>query len=85
MPLNPEWIGFVAATLTTVSFAPQLNKVLKEKDTKAISLGMYSVFTLGVGLWLIYGVLIGSTPIIMANIFTFIMAAAILAMKLKHG
>jgi MtN3 and saliva related transmembrane protein len=78
-------IGTLAAILTTVAFLPQTIKVLRDKDTKAISLAMYIVFTLGVCLWLIYGILLLAWPIIIANIFTLILAMIILITKIKNG
>lgn len=78
-------IGSVAASLTTLSFVPQVWQVWKTRQTQAISLGMYSLFTLGVALWLVYGILLVSWPIIIANSITVILAGAVLVMKLKFG
>lgn len=79
-----EWTGYVAATLTTLAFVPQALKTLRSKDTRGISLGMYAVFTVGVVFWLAYGVALGSAPMILSNIITLALSAAILAMKLKY-
>lgn len=78
------FIGWAAAALTTLSFLPQAVKTVKDKDTSGISLGMYSMFTAGVFLWLVYGMIIGDFPIVLANFITFIFAAIILIMKLKY-
>ena len=78
-------IGSVAAALTTLSFVPQALKTFKTRDVSGISLGMYTAFTLGVALWLVYGVLIGAWPIIIANAVTLVLALAILVMKLRFG
>ena len=78
-----EWTGYVAATLTTVAFLPQAVKTLKTRDTRSISLGMYIVFTVGVGFWLMYGIYLHSLPMIVSNVITLALAAAILAMKLR--
>ena len=78
-------IGSVAAVLTTASFAPQAWHSFKTRDVSGISLGMYSVFTLGVALWLLYGVLLWSWPLMIANSITLLLAAAILGMKLRFG
>lgn len=78
-----DWIGYVAAVLTTVSFVPQVWLSLRTRDLSGISLGMYSAFTAGVGLWLGYGLLLGAWPIIIANTITFALASGILAMKLR--
>ena len=78
-------IGFIAAILTTVSFVPQVLKVWRTRSAKDISLGMYSLFTLGIATWLLYGVLIDSWPVILANIITLILAGSVLVMKLKFA
>ena len=78
-------IGSVAAVLTTASFIPQAWHSFKTRDVSGISLGMYSVFTLGVALWLLYGVLLQSWPLMIANSITLVLAAAILGMKLRFG
>ena len=77
-------IGTVAATLTTASFFPQAWHTFKTRDVSGISVGMYSMFTLGVGLWLIYGIVIESWPLIVTNALTFLFALSILLMKLKQ-
>ena len=79
-----DLVGTLAAVLTTLSFLPQALHTFRTKDVKGISLGMYSAFTLGVALWLIYGVLIGAWPIVIANCVTLALAAAILVMKLRY-
>ena len=78
-------IGSVAAVLTTASFVPQAWHSFKTRDVSGVSLGMYSVFTLGVALWLLYGVLLQSWPLMIANSITLVLAAAILGMKLRFG
>jgi len=80
-----EWIGYVAATLTTLSFLPQAIKTIRSRDTRGISLAMYAVFTVGVAFWLGYGFVLGSWPMIVSNIITLILSATILTMKLRHG
>ncbi len=79
-----DLIGTLAACLTTSSFLPQVLHTLRTRDVSGISLGMYSLFTAGVALWLVYGVLIGSWPIIVANAITTTLAVTILAMKLRY-
>jgi MtN3 and saliva related transmembrane protein len=78
-------IGSIAAVLTTASFVPQAWHSFKTRDVSGISLGMYSVFTLGVALWLLYGILLYSWPLMIANSITLVLAAAILVMKLRFG
>ncbi len=76
-------IGTVAAIISTASFVPQVWQTLKTRDVSGISLGMYSVFTVGVSCWLIYGLLLGAWPIIIANAITLTLAISILVMKLR--
>ena len=83
--MNGEWLGYVAAALTTVAFVPQAVKTLRTRDTRAISLGMYMVFTVGLCFWLAYGIALGSWPMILSNIVTLALALLILALKLRHG
>lgn len=78
-----DLIGYIAASLTTASFVPQAWLTFKTRDVRGISLGMYSVFTVGVALWLAYGLLLGAWPIVVANAITLALAAAILLMKLR--
>ncbi|MDD1609125.1 MAG: SemiSWEET transporter [Methylococcaceae bacterium] len=84
MNITPEIIGYLAATLTTASFLPQAILTIKTKDTQSLSLGMYTLFTLGVFCWLVYGVYIANEVIVFANIITFILAASILSFKIYN-
>jgi MtN3 and saliva related transmembrane protein len=79
-----DWVGSLAAILTTASFIPQAWQTFRTRDVSGISLVMYSLFTLGVGLWLVYGVLIVAWPIIIANAITTSLALLILLMKLRY-
>lgn len=79
-----ELIGYLAAALTTLSFVPQAWHTFRTRDVSGISLGMYSVFTLGVALWLAYGLLLAAWPLIIANAITLALAASILGMKLRY-
>ena len=81
-----EFIGYVAAFLTTISFFPQAVKTLRSGDTRSISLGMYALFTSGVTLWSIYGVMVADGPVLIANLITLIPAAVVLQRKIaaKH-
>lgn len=78
-------LGFVAAVCTTLSFLPQALRVLRTRDARAISLGMYALFVTGVGCWLAYGVATQNWPIIVANAVTFALAGSILALKVRYG
>lgn len=83
--LSSELIGYCAASLTTLSFLPQAWLTFRTRDVRGISLGMYSVFTVGVALWLLYGLLVGAWPIVAANAITLALACVILGMKLRYG
>ena len=78
-----ELFGYCAAVLTTISFVPQAWHTFTTRDVRGISLGMYSVFTAGVACWLIYGLLLGAWPIVIANVVTLVLAGGILVMKLR--
>ena len=78
-----EILGYAAATLTTVSFVPQAIKTLRSGDTAAISLRMYLLFTSGIALWGVYGLLKGDGPLIAANAITLVSAGLILQCKLR--
>jgi MtN3 and saliva related transmembrane protein len=84
-PEYVEWIGAVAATLTTICWLPQAVKILRTRDTASLSLPTYLVFALGLVFWLSYGLLLGSWPIIVSNIVTLVLVIAIIALKLRHG
>ncbi|MDX1470123.1 MAG: SemiSWEET transporter [Flavobacteriaceae bacterium] len=79
-----ELIGFTAAILTTAAFLPQVYKIWKTKDVKALSLPMYLMFFLGVGLWLTYGIMIESPSLIVANGITVVSALFILIYILRY-
>jgi MtN3 and saliva related transmembrane protein len=84
MIVMPEFIGYIAATLTTVSFLPQAILTIKTRDTESLSLSMYSIFTLGVLCWLIYGIYIADSAIIFANAITLVLAVSILSFKIYN-
>ena len=79
-----DLVGYSSAFLTTLAFVPQAHHSWKSRDLSGVSLPMYSLFSLGVLGWLIYGLLISSWPIIAANGITLILACAVLLLKLKH-
>lgn len=83
LPLQVEIIGYCAAFLTTIAFLPQAIQSWRTRDLSGISVGMYSLFTAGVGLWLIYGLIIEKWPLILANALTFALALSILVLKLR--
>lgn len=86
IPLSPaaiNLIGSLAAVCTTISFVPQLVRVWKLRSAREISLIMFLVFSIGVFLWLVYGIFIGSFPVILANAVTLALSLAILGLKLR--
>jgi len=76
--------GSLAGTLTTVAFLPQAIKTWKTRSARDISLGMFTLFAAGVFLWIVYGIGIGSVPVIIANTITFVLAVTILVFKIKY-
>ncbi len=80
-----DLIGYLAAALTTFSFVPQALHTFRTRDVRGISLGMYGAFTVGIALWLVYGLALGAWPIVVANAITLVLAGSILWMKLRYG
>jgi MtN3 and saliva related transmembrane protein len=78
-------IGIIAGFCTTVSFVPQLIKIVKTRHVRDISLHMYVVLTTGIFLWLIYGIFLGEFPIIFANSVSFLLCSFIIYMKIRYG
>lgn len=78
-----DTIGYVAAVLTTAAFLPQAWLTFRARRAQGVSLAMYSIFSFGVGLWLVYGVLLVAWPVILANLVTLVLALFILGMKLR--
>ena len=78
-------LGLVAGTLTTAAFVPQLVKAWRSKSTGDLSWGMLITFSMGVLLWLIYGVWIDSLPVILANAVTLTLQAGIISLKIRYG
>ncbi len=79
-----DLVGYPAAFLTTVAFLPQALHSWQTRDLSGISLPMYALFTLGVALWLVYGWMINSLPVVIANAITLVLAATVLALKIIH-
>ena len=80
-----DLVGYAAGVLATTAFVPQVAKTFKARSARDISLGMYVLFCTGVGLWLLYGMLIVSWPVILANFVTLVLSGAVLVLKLRHG
>ena len=79
-----DTLGLLAGTLTTLAFIPQVIKIWKTKHTADISLGMFAIFSLGVLLWLLYGIETGALPVIIANAVTLGLSLTILVFKIKY-
>ena len=82
---NLVWLGILAGSLTTGSFLPQVIKAHQSHHTKDLSLSMFVILVFGVVLWIFYGVLIGSLPVILANSATLCLAVYLLYLKVKYG
>jgi MtN3 and saliva related transmembrane protein len=80
-----EIVGYAAGLLATLAFLPQVTKTVRDKSVKDISLGMYVLFCSGVSLWLLYGFLISSWPVIISNFVTLVLSGTVLILKIKHG
>jgi MtN3 and saliva related transmembrane protein len=80
-----DLIGLVAGVLTTVAFVPQLLKIYASKSGKDVSARMFIIFSAGVALWLVYGIVIRSAPVIIANLVTLLLSIAIMALKVYYG
>jgi len=78
-------IGYIAGTLTTISFVPQVIRAWKLKETRDISLAMLLLFAAGILLWTVYGIWTGSLPIIAANVITFFLILLLLGMKIRYN
>ncbi|MBI4293680.1 MAG: SemiSWEET transporter [Betaproteobacteria bacterium] len=78
-----DWVGFVAGTLTTIAFIPQVIRIWRTRSARDISLGMYWVFTAGVALWVIYGFMLDALPVIVTNGITLVLSATVLVLKLR--
>ena len=79
-----EYIGSLAAACTTLCWVPQAVKIIREKQTQGISLVTQSVFTVGLALWLAYGLLLTNWPLMLANAVTLVFSLVILALKVRY-
>jgi len=77
-------LGYVAGALTTIALVPQAWRSFRTKDVSGISLRMYCIFTLGVAIWLAYGIMLHEMPMMLANSVSLVLALLVLAMKLKY-
>ncbi len=83
--MNNDLIGALAGALTTLAFVPQVWRIWQTRSARDLSLSMYLIFTSGVALWFVYGLLLGAWPIIVCNGVTLVLAGTVLAMKLRFG
>jgi MtN3 and saliva related transmembrane protein len=83
--LSLDVIGYLAGALTTIAFVPQVLHILRKRSAQDISLGMFSLFGIGVALWLWYGIRLASVPLIVANGITLSLVLTILILKLHYG
>jgi MtN3 and saliva related transmembrane protein len=79
-----DTVGFAAGALTTGAFVPQVLKSWQTRDLSGVSLRMYGLFTAGVALWLAYGLMLASWPVIVCNAITLVLAGGVLALKVRH-
>jgi MtN3 and saliva related transmembrane protein len=80
-----DFLGYTAATLSTAAFIPQVWRTFRTKDVSGISLRMYGIFTLGIAVWLAYGIVLRQPPMMVANSLSLVLACTVLAMKLRYG
>jgi MtN3 and saliva related transmembrane protein len=80
----PDLLGMIAGSLTTIAFVPQVVKTWRSKSTHDISYGMFILFSLGLLLWLAYGIVIDALPIIVSNSVTLVLASIILGLKFRY-
>jgi MtN3 and saliva related transmembrane protein len=81
----PALLGYLAASCTTLAYVPQVWTILRTRNTAGVSAGMFAVMTLGVLLWLVYGVLVGDRPLILANAISFLLSLSVLVLRLRGG
>ena len=85
IPALEELIGMIAGLLTTVAFLPQAFKIWRSRSARDVSLAMFVCFCVGIVLWVIYGFMMGSLPVILANVATLCIAVTILVFKIRYG
>lgn len=80
-----DWLGLVAGTLTTVAFVPQAVKIWVTKSADDVSYLMFGIFTIGIVMWLAYGIALGAMPIIVANVVTLVLSLLVIALKVRYS
>lgn len=84
MTLLSDGVGYLAGICTTAAFVPQVLKTLRSRSVRDISLGMYALMAVGISLWLVHGVQVGSAPVVAANAVTLVLVGVMLVMKLRY-
>lgn len=79
------YIGLAAAFVTTFCWLPQAIRIIRTRDTRAISLAAYGAFTFGIALWLVYGISLGDLPLILSNTVTLVLQLTIVGLKIRYG
>ena len=85
MSVSIELVGAAAAMITTLCWVPQALHILRTRETRGVSLPAYNAFAAGTFLWLVYGLLLGSWPVIGANLVTLVLVLAIVGLKLRYA
>jgi MtN3 and saliva related transmembrane protein len=80
-----DLLGYLAGALTTFALLPQVLHTLKTRSTEDISLSMWTMFCIGITLWLVYGVMVRSGPVILTNVVSLVLAGTVLVLKIRHG
>jgi MtN3 and saliva related transmembrane protein len=80
--MDPQLLGFAAGTLTTAAFVPQVVRAWRTRSVRDLSLAMLAIFTAGVVLWLVYGLMVGDRPLVVFNVITLALATVLLRFKL---
>ena len=85
LPPPEELLGYLAGTLTTIAFVPQVYRIVRTRSAHDISWWMFGIFSVGVALWLGYGLILDALPVVLANAVTLVLAVAILVLKWRYG
>jgi len=80
-----DWIGLLAGALTTIAFVPQAVKIWVTKSADDVSYLMFGIFSVGIVLWLAYGIALGAMPIIVANVVTLVLSVLVIALKVRYS
>lgn len=80
-----DWIGLAAGMLTTIAFVPQVVKIWLTKSADDVSYLMFGIFSVGIVLWLAYGIALGAMPIILANVVTLVLSVLVIALKARYA